>query len=177
MHNSIPYIVITGHEKLDRQYQPCRFLPDLEKVKTMNKTAQTTEKMTAAATEATAKVAAATEVTLEKSQEIFTKSTKASEKFVEGVIEMNATSFKGAEVVAKKAYDNYVANTTAAFEDAKALSKAADVAAFYKLAQANFTKAAEKYTAQFKDISALSQKVYADNTAVAKKLYKETFAA
>ncbi|GLQ33925.1 hypothetical protein GCM10007939_02080 [Amylibacter marinus] len=142
----------------------------------MTKANKATEKMTAAATEATAKVAAATEVSLEKSQEFFAKSTKASEKLVEGVIEYNASAFKGAEVVAKKAYDNYVANTTTAYEDAKALAKTSDVAGFYKLAQANFSKAAEAYTAQAKDLAELSQKVLADNTTVAKKLYKETFA-
>lgn len=132
----------------------------------MTKKNDATEAMTSAANEA-----------IEKSQEMFTKSTTATEKFVEGAIEVNASAFKGAEVVAKKAYDNYVANMAASFTDAKALSKASDAAEFFKAASSNYTKAAEKYTAQGKELAELSTKVYKDNVELTKKFYSQAFSA
>ena len=139
--------------------------------------ADATENMKAAATEATAKMASAAEEGIEKSKEYFTKSTKASEKFVEGIIEYNASSFKGAEAIAKKAYDNYVSNATAAFEDTKALVKAGDVADFYKAASTAYAKNSELYMGQAKEIAEMSEKAFKENMDVARKLYKETFAA
>lgn len=114
---------------------------------------------------------------IEKSQEIFAKTTSASEKFVEGVIELNAASFKGAEVVAKKAYENYVSNMSEAFDGAKSLAKTSDAAEFYKAATATYSKTAEKYTAQGKELMELSTKVYNDNLEMAKKFYSKAFAA
>ena len=106
---------------------------------------------------------------------MFAKTTAASEKVAEGVVEVNASAFKGAEVVAKKAYDNYVANVSSAFDSAKTLAKTTDVADFYKAAATSFTKASETYTAQGKELAELSTKVYNENVEVAKKLYTEAF--
>lgn len=122
-------------------------------------------------------VSKATSEAIEKSQEFFTKSTVASEKFVEGIIEVNASAFKGAEIIAKKTYDNYVLNVTSAFDDAKVLAKTSDIAAFYKAVSVNFVKTAEKYTAQNKELAELSQKIFKDNTSITKKFYSEVFKA
>ncbi|GHA60722.1 hypothetical protein GCM10008927_27830 [Amylibacter ulvae] len=122
-------------------------------------------------------VSKATNTAIEKTQEIFAKSTAASEKFVEGLIEVNASAFKGAEVVAKKAYDNYVSNVTTSFDDAKALAKSADVAEFVKIASSTATKSAEKYSAQGKELAELSQKIFKDNLEISKKFYASAFKA
>lgn len=131
----------------------------------MTKKSDPTEAMTTAANEA-----------IEKSQEFFAKSTSASEKAVEGMIEVNASAFKGAEVVAKKAYDNYVSNMASAFEDAKSLAKSSDYVEFYKAASTSYTKAAETMTAQTKELVELSQKASKDSFEVAKKFYSKSFA-
>lgn len=132
----------------------------------MSKKIDATEAMTNAANDA-----------IEKSQEMFTKTTSVSEKFVEGMIEVNASAFKGAELVAKKAYENYVTNVASAFDDAKAISKTSDVADFYKAMTSNYTKAAEKYQAQGKELAELSSKVYKDNLELSKKFYSNAFSA
>ncbi len=132
----------------------------------MTKKIDASEAMSTAANEA-----------IEKSQEMFSKTTTASEKFVEGMIEVNATAFKSAELVAKKAYENYVSNVAAAFDDAKSLAKTADPAEFYKSATSSFSKTSEKYTAQGKEMGEMASKVFKDNADLAKKFYSNVFSA
>ena len=132
----------------------------------MAKVNQAAEVLTSATTEA-----------LEKSQEVFAKSTETSEKFAENLIDYNTAVIKSGEALAKKAYDNYLSNVAAAFDGAKALTKTADVADFYKVASSNYTAAAEKITAQGKELTELSTKALKENAETAKKLYTKVFAA
>jgi len=132
----------------------------------MAKTTQTTEAMTTATTEA-----------LVKSQEVFTKSTETTEKFAENLIDYNTAIIKSGEALVKKAYDNYLANVSAAFDGAKALTKTSDVAEFYKVSSSNYASAAEKFSAQGKELTELSAKALKDNTETVKKLYTKAFAA
>ena len=129
-------------------------------------TTQTTEAMTTATTEA-----------LVKSQEVFTKSTETTEKFAENLIDYNTAIIKSGEALVKKAYDNYLANVSAAFDGAKALTKTSDVAEFYKVSSSNYASAAEKFSAQGKELTELSAKALKDNTETVKKLYTKAFAA
>ena len=132
----------------------------------MAKTTQTTEALASVTTEA-----------LEKTQEVFTKSTETSEKFAETLIDYNTSVIKSGEALVKKAYDNYLSNVAAAFDNAKALTKTSDVADFYKVASSNYTSAAEKFSAQGKELTELSAKALKENTETAKKLYSKAFAA
>lgn len=122
-------------------------------------------------------VTKATNEAIEKSQEFFAKTTSSSEKIVEGLIEYNAAVFKGGEVVAKKAYDQYLANVTTAFDNLKSLNKASDVAEFYKVSSKNAATAYETLTAQSKELTELSTKVAKETAENAKALYSKNFAA
>ena len=132
----------------------------------MTKKPEAKEALTSAANEA-----------IEKSQEFFAKTTSSSEKLVEGLIEYNAAVFKGGEVVAKKAYDQYLANVAAMFDGMKALNKAADIADFYKVSSKNAATAYETATAQAKELSELTTKIGKETADNAKALYSKTFAA
>lgn len=132
----------------------------------MAKTTQTTEAMATVTTEA-----------LEKTQEVFTKSTANTEKFAETLVDYNTAVIKSYEALTKKAYDNYLSNVAAAFDGAKALTKTTDVAGFYIVASANYTTAAEKFSTQGKELAELSAKALKENTETAKKLYSKAFAA
>ncbi len=128
-------------------------------------------------TQATEALATATTEALVKTQEVFAKSTETSEKVAENLIDYNTAIIKSGEALAKKAYDNYLANVAATFDSAKALTKASDVAEFYKVASSNYAAAAEKFTAQGKELAELSAKAVKDNADTAKKLYAKAFAA
>ena len=119
----------------------------------------------------------ATTEALDKSQEMFTKAATSAEKMVEGIIEYNAAVFKGGEVLAKKMFDNYVANVATGFADAKAMAKATDIADFYKLASEKTSAATEAYAVQAKELYDLGTKVYGETTDTAKKIYSSTFSA
>lgn len=122
-------------------------------------------------------MASAANEAIEKSQEFFAKTTSSSEKLVEGLIEYNAAVFKGGEVLAKKAYDQYLANVASAFDNLKALNKAADVAEFYKVTSKNAATAYETFTAQSKELAELSTKIGKETAESAKVLYSKNFAA
>ncbi len=122
-------------------------------------------------------MASAANEAIEKSQEFFAKTTSSSEKLVEGLIEYNAAVFKGGEVIAKKAYDQYLANVASAFDNLKALNKAADVAEFYKVSSKNAATAYETFTAQSKELAELSTKIGKETAESAKVLYSKNFAA
>lgn len=128
--------------------------------------AQAKETITKATTEA-----------LDKSQEMFSKAASSSEKMVEGMIEYNAAVFKGGEVMAKKMFDTYVANVATGFATAKEMSKASDVADFYKLASEKMSAATETFASQAKEMYDLGTKVYGETTDTAKKIYSSTFSA
>lgn len=128
-------------------------------------------------TEAKDAIANATNEAIEKSQEFFAKSTNSSEKLVEGLIEYNAAVFKGGEVLAKKAYDQYLSNVAAAFDGMKALNKASDVAEFYKVSSKNTTSAYETLTAQSKELSELGSKIAKETAESTKTFYSKNFAA
>ncbi len=128
--------------------------------------AKTKEAITTATTEA-----------LVKSQEVFAKTTESSEKVAQNLIDYNTAIIKSGEVMIKKAYDNYLSNVAATFDGAKALTKTTDVAEFYKVSSSNFTSAAEKFSAQGKELAELSAKALKDNAETAKKLYTKAFAA
>ena len=128
-------------------------------------------------TQANEAIATATTEALVKTQEVFAKSTETSEKVAENLIDYNTAIIKSGEALVKKAYDNYVANVAAAFDGAKALTKTSDVAEFYKVSSSNFASAADKFSAQGKELAELSAKALKDNTETAKKLYTKAFAA
>lgn len=128
--------------------------------------AKTKEAITTATTEA-----------LVKSQEVFAKTTENSEKHAQNLIDYNTAIIKSGEALVKKAYENYLANVAATFDGAKALTKTSDVAEFYKVSSSNFTSAAEKFSAQGKELAELSAKALKENTDTAKKLYTKAFAA
>lgn len=131
----------------------------------------------AKSTQATEAMATATTEALVKTQEVFAKSTETSEKFAENLIDYNTAVIKSGEALAKKAYDNYLSNVAAAFDGAKALTKTSDVADFYKVASSNYAAAAEKFSAQGKELAELSAKALKENSETAKKLYSKAFAA
>ncbi len=114
--------------------------------------------------------------TFEKSQEYVTKNIANSEKMVESMIEMNAAMFKGGEALAKKVYDNYVANMAAGFDGVKALNKTSDVAEFYKVATSNMAATAERITEQSKGVAELSGRVMKENGEAARLAYSKSFA-
>lgn len=122
-------------------------------------------------------ISKATNEALDKSQEMFSKAATSSEKMVEGMIEYNAAVFKGGEVLAKKMFDNYLTNVATGFANAKAMTKAADVAHFYKLASEKTSSATEAYAVQAKEMYDLGTKVYGETTDTAKKIYSSTFSA
>ena len=132
----------------------------------MTKKPEAQEVLTSAANEA-----------IEKSQAFFAKTTTSSEKLVEGLIEYNAAVFKCGEVIAKKAYDQYLANVAAAFDNLKALNKASDVAEFYKVSSKSAATAYETLTAQSKELSELTTKIGKETAENAKTLYSKNFAA
>jgi hypothetical protein len=130
----------------------------------------TQTKTTAAAATATAAEA------VKKGQEFMTDQIGASEKIVDAAIEFNAAAFRGAEAVYKKAYENYVANVASAFEGAKALNKAADASDFYSVSMANYNKAAETMTEQYKAMTKLVNKAAKDTGDAARAAYTKAFA-
>ena len=113
--------------------------------------------------------------TIAQSKEYFTKHIANSEKFCDGVIEMNAAMFKGGETLVKKAYDNYISNVAASFDGVKALNKTADVTEFYKVATSNLTAAAERVTEQSKEYSELASKVMKDTGEAGRQAYTKSF--
>ncbi len=126
-------------------------------------------------TTSAAATATATEA-MKKGQEFMTDQIGASEKFVDAAIEYNAAAFRGAEAVSKKAYENYVANVAAAFEGAKALNKAADLSEFYSVSVANYNKAAETVTEQYKAMTKLVNKAAKETGDAARTAYTKAFA-
>ncbi|MEP0941167.1 MAG: phasin family protein [Rhizobiaceae bacterium] len=114
--------------------------------------------------------------TMEKSQEYFTTQIANTEKAVESMIEFNAAVFKGGEAVAKKAYENYVANVAAAFDGVKSLNKTNDVAEFYKVSTANTAAAAERMSEQGKGLVELSGKVMKETGEAGRLAYSKGFA-
>ncbi|MEM7069315.1 MAG: phasin family protein [Pseudomonadota bacterium] len=114
--------------------------------------------------------------TFEKTQEFATKQIANSEKAVESMIEFNAALFKGGETVAKKIYDNYLANVAATFDGVKALNKTNDVAEFYKVAAANTATATERMMDQSKGVVELSGKVMRETSEAGRKAYSKGFA-
>ena len=127
--------------------------------------------------EAKEAIVSATNEAIEKSQEFFAKSTSSTEKFVEGLIEYNAAVAKGGEVLAKKAYDQYLSNVAAAFDNMKALSKVSDVADFYKVSSKTAASTFETLTAQNKELAELGTKIAKETADSAKALYSKNFAA
>lgn len=114
---------------------------------------------------------------LEKSQAFFVKSTENSEKLVESLTDYTASVAKSGEALAKKVYSNYLSNVATAFDNAKALTKAKDVTAFYKTMTTNYANAVETATAQNKDLTKLSTKAVKDTAETAQKLYTKLYAA
>ena len=80
-------------------------------------------------------------------------------------------------MIAKKAYDQYLSNVAAAFDNMKALNKAADFAEFYKVSTKNAASAYEAFTAQSKELSEQSTKIGKETAENAKVLYSKNFAA
>lgn len=111
----------------------------------------------------------------EKSQEFLTKNIANSEKVVESIIEFNAAVFKGGEAISKKMYDMYITNMASTFDGVKALNKTNDVAEFYKVASANASTAAERYTDQLKGMSELSAKVIKETSEAGRLAYTKSF--
>ncbi|MEO0342062.1 MAG: phasin family protein [Pseudomonadota bacterium] len=122
-------------------------------------------------------ISTATSDVLDKSQEVFTKAATSSKEMVEGVFELNAAVVKGGEVIVKKLFDNYVANVSTGFANAKSMAKATDVADFYKMASEKASSATETFVSQTKDVYDLGQKVLNETTDTAKKIYSTTFSA
>jgi len=117
-----------------------------------------------------------TNETMEKSQEYFTAQIANSQKMVESAIEFNAAVFKGNNDLAKKYFENYVANMAATFDGAKELNKTNDVAEFYKVATSNTATAAERLSDQSKSVVELSGKVLKDNGEAGRLAYAKGFA-
>ena len=113
--------------------------------------------------------------TIEQSKEFMTKNIANSEKFVESMIELNAAVFKGQETLAKKAYDNYIANVATVFDNVKALNKSSDLPEFYKVATSNVAAATERMSEQVKELSELSSKVMKDVGEAGKAAYSKSF--
>lgn len=113
--------------------------------------------------------------TMKQSQEYFTNQIASSEKFVDSMIEFNATVFKGCESLAKKAYDNSISNVAAAFDNVKALNKTNDVPEFYKVATSNMTSATERLSEQAKEFSELTSKVMKETGEAGRKTYSNVF--
>jgi len=128
-------------------------------------------------TQAKETIAKAATDALDKSQEMFSKAATSSEKMIEGIIELNAAMFKGGEVLTKKVFDNFVSNVETGFANAKAMSKASDVADFYKVASEKTSAATETLAVQAKEMYELGTKVYGETTDTAKKIYSTTFSA
>lgn len=113
--------------------------------------------------------------TLEQSKEYVTKHIANSEKFVDGMIELNAAMFKGGETLVKKAYDNYISNVAASFDGVKALNKTSDVPEFYKVATSNMASATERMSEQTKEFSELAGKVMKETTEAGRQAYTKSF--
>ncbi len=135
-----------------------------------------TQTKTTAASAASANATAAASEAMKKGQEFMTDQIGASEKIVDAAIEFNAAAFRGAEAVSKKAYENYVANVAASFEGAKALNKAADLSDFYSVSLANYNKAAETMTEQYKAMTKLVNKAAKETGEAARAAYTKAFA-
>ncbi len=113
--------------------------------------------------------------TIEQSKEYVTKHIANSEKFVDGMIELNAAMFKSGETLAKKMYDNYLSNVAASFDGVKALNKASDFPEFYKVATSNMATAAERVTEQSKEFTELTTKVMKDASEAGRQAYTKSF--
>ena len=113
---------------------------------------------------------------LQQSKEYMTQHISNSEKFVDSMIEFNAAMFKGGETLGKKAYENYISNVAAGFDNVKALNKTSDVSEFYKVASANMTSAYERLSAQAKEYSELTTKVMKETGEAGRQAYSKAFA-
>ena len=113
---------------------------------------------------------------LQQSKEYMTQHISNSEKVVDSMIEFNAAMFKGGETLAKKAYDNYISNVAAGFDNVKALNKTTDAAEFYKVATSNMTAAYERFSDQAKEYSELATKVMKDTGEAGRQAYSKSFA-
>ena len=129
------------------------------------------------ATTAKTKTEAKVKEAVEKTQEFATKQIAASEKATESMIEFNAAMFKNSEIVAKKVYDNYLANVAASFESMKALNKVSDIAEFNKVAPKNSADASERFLEQSKELIELSGKMAKATTEAGQTAYSKSFAA
>lgn len=114
--------------------------------------------------------------TMEKTQEFATKQIAGTEKAFESMIEFNSTAMKNGEVVAKKMYDNYLANVAAAFDGFKALNKTKDAAEFYKVATSTAAASAERMMEQSKAVAELSTKAMKDTAEAGRAAYTKGFA-
>ena len=85
--------------------------------------------------------------------------------------------FKNTETVAKKVYDNYLANVAAGFEAMKALNKVNDAAEFYKVSSKNSAEAAERFMEQSKELIELTGKMTKETTEAGQTAYSKSFAA
>lgn len=119
------------------------------------------------------KMTQAAQDAIAKGQEMFEKSTQTSEKYIESVMEYNTSVFKGGEVIARKAYENYVANVKTAMEQAKNLTDQKDAAEYYQTMSKNLADAAESYKKQAEEMAALSAKIMQENAELAKKPFKK----
>lgn len=113
----------------------------------------------------------------EKTQEFTSKQITSSEKAMESMIEFNAAVFKNSETVAKKVYDNYLANVAAGFESMKALNKVGDVSEYYKVASKNSAEASERFMEQSKELVELSGKMVKETAEAGQNAYSKSFAA
>lgn len=113
--------------------------------------------------------------TFEQSKEYVTKHIANSEKFVDSMIEFNAAMFKNNEILAKKVYDNYIANVAATFDGVKALNKTNDLPEFYKVATSNVAAATERFSEQVKEFSELSSKIMKDSGEAGRAAYTKGF--
>jgi len=129
------------------------------------------------ATTAKTKTEAKVKEAVEKTQEFATKQIAGSEKATESMIEFNAAVFKNSEVVAKKVYDNYLANVAAGFEAMKSLNKVTDVAEFYKVSSKNSSQASERFMEQSKELIELSGKMAKETAEAGQTAYSKSFSA
>jgi hypothetical protein len=122
--------------------------------------------------EAIQKMTQAAQDAIAKGQEMFAQSTQASEKYMETVMDYNTSVFKGGEVIARKAYENYVANVKTAMEQAKGLTDQKDMGEYYQAMSKNLADAAASYKAQAEEMASLSAKIMQENAELAKKPFK-----
>ena len=108
---------------------------------------------------------------MNQGQEFMSRAIADSEKAVESAIEYHSAVFKGGEAIAKKMYDHYVTNVGSAFQDLKAMSKAADIGEFYKAAASSMSSTAERWTEQSSAVSELTGKVVKETGEAARLAY------